>query len=223
MLRSFKQIIEKPVQALDGEVGHIKDLVLSNDGAVACLVLDPEDDQDQAVRIDQAYFSRPQRRREISRFPVNLTSSQVKRCPDWQDEDPGELDDWISYAMTMETDRWITSPYEHGASVEGSVSEESQSPSQHALSPRASTGIEEEERSFFSAQEACGYSIQTRDDTFGRVYDFLFNDTSWMVHYLMLDSKKWLPGSRHCIHAKWLKDVDPVEKVAVLNLRRDEI
>lgn len=45
-----------------------------------------------------------------------------------------------------------------------------------------------------SANHFVGYGIQATDGDIGRVDDFYFDDKSWTVRYLVVDTGKWLPG-----------------------------
>lgn len=40
------------------------------------------------------------------------------------------------------------------------------------------------------------FEIEATDGTFGTVSDFLFDDESWTVRYLVADTGKWLPGRK---------------------------
>jgi uncharacterized protein YrrD len=45
-------------------------------------------------------------------------------------------------------------------------------------------------------KELFGYSIHAEDADFGKVHDFLIDDGSWDVRYLVVDTRKWLPGRK---------------------------
>jgi PRC-barrel domain len=41
-----------------------------------------------------------------------------------------------------------------------------------------------------------GYAIAASDGRLGTVDDFLFDDASWMVRWLVVDTGNWLPGRK---------------------------
>ena len=41
-----------------------------------------------------------------------------------------------------------------------------------------------------------GFSIGARDGDIGEANDFIFDDKSWTVRYLVADTKRWLPGRK---------------------------
>ncbi len=45
-----------------------------------------------------------------------------------------------------------------------------------------------------SLREILGYDIQATDDGLGDVDDFLFDDHTWTVRYVVIDTGHWLPG-----------------------------
>ena len=47
-----------------------------------------------------------------------------------------------------------------------------------------------------SLNESQGYTIAARDGELGAMHDFCFDDESWVVRYLVHDTRVWLPGRR---------------------------
>jgi hypothetical protein len=44
--------------------------------------------------------------------------------------------------------------------------------------------------------EIDGYAIHASDGLIGTVSDFLFDDATWLVRWLVVDTGNWLPGRR---------------------------
>lgn len=47
-----------------------------------------------------------------------------------------------------------------------------------------------------SVKELMSYAIRTYDGQLGYVYDFYFDDETWRVRYVVMDTGAWLPGRR---------------------------
>ena len=47
-----------------------------------------------------------------------------------------------------------------------------------------------------SVKELRGYSIRATDGEIGRVHEFLFDDLTWTIRYLVVDTGDWLPGRK---------------------------
>jgi uncharacterized protein YrrD len=59
-----------------------------------------------------------------------------------------------------------------------------------------------------SAAEVKGYGIQATDEAIGHVEDFLMEDESWAIRYLVIDTRKWWPGEHLVIPPQWASRVD---------------
>jgi len=74
-----------------------------------------------------------------------------------------------------------------------------------------------------SAQEVTGYKIEAADGEIGRVEDFLIDDETWAIRYLIIDTRRWLPGTRVLISPTWIKRIGWRHSQVVVGLRREAI
>jgi hypothetical protein len=51
-----------------------------------------------------------------------------------------------------------------------------------------------------SIKEVKGYMLRAGDGDIGRCKDFLFNDKSWVIRYMVADTGKWLPEKKYSSH-----------------------
>ncbi|UDL90831.1 PRC-barrel domain-containing protein [Mesorhizobium sp. PAMC28654] len=56
--------------------------------------------------------------------------------------------------------------------------------------------------------EIIGYAIEASDGAIGTVTDVLFDDTNWIVRWLVVDTGKWLSGRKVLLHPSALKHVN---------------
>ncbi len=68
-----------------------------------------------------------------------------------------------------------------------------------------------------------GYKLDAKDDEFGRVKDFLFDDDHWTVRYLVADTGRWIPKRKVLISPAVLDKPDWEGKDFPVNLTREEI
>ena len=47
-----------------------------------------------------------------------------------------------------------------------------------------------------SSAHVKGYEIQATDDSIGTVQDFVYDEESWTIRYLLVDTRRWWPGGR---------------------------
>ena len=68
-----------------------------------------------------------------------------------------------------------------------------------------------------------GYHIHARDGEIGHVEDFLVEDGDWSIHYLIVDTKNWLPGKSVLISPRSVRDIDWTEKLVDLEVDRQQV
>jgi|AntRauTorcE11898_2_1112593.scaffolds.fasta_scaffold02548_4 sporulation protein YlmC with PRC-barrel domain len=68
-----------------------------------------------------------------------------------------------------------------------------------------------------------GHDIAASDDTIGSVSDVLFDDTSWMIRWLVVDAGNWLSGRRVLLPPAALGHPDPDGKTFPVRLTKAEI
>lgn len=219
MLRSLKELEGYVLAARDGEIGRCHDFLF--------------DDLHWTVRYMVADTGRwlPGRRVLIS--PISLGE------PDWAsrrfavDLDKNE----IKNAPSLETDAPVTRRYErdwyayYGLPMYwGGVQ-----PWGPALRPRDLRAVGREravpapaidadnQSQLRSLREVLGYEIGAVDGTVGQVDDFIAADDTWALHYLVVDTRKWLPGKRVLFSTQWLESVDWGRRRANVQLTIDQI
>jgi hypothetical protein len=68
------------------------------------------------------------------------------------------------------------------------------------------------------------YKLLAVDGEMGYCKDFLFNDEHWDLHYLLVDTHKWLPGGKKMlIHTNAIKDIDADKKEIHINLAKRQL
>lgn len=68
-----------------------------------------------------------------------------------------------------------------------------------------------------------GYPLGAIDGRIGGVRDYYFNDSAWMVRYLVVDTGQWLPGRLVLIEPKDLGHPDFVNRVLPVNLTKRDV
>ena len=59
-----------------------------------------------------------------------------------------------------------------------------------------------------SARAVTGYYIQATDGDIGHVEDFLVDDQSWTIRYMLVDTTNWWAGKKVLVAPAWIKRVD---------------
>lgn len=68
-----------------------------------------------------------------------------------------------------------------------------------------------------------GYAIAASDGRLGTVSDFLFDDASWMVRWLVVDTGNWLSGRKVLLPPLVLGHPDPKEEQLPVRLTKQQV
>jgi sporulation protein YlmC with PRC-barrel domain len=74
-----------------------------------------------------------------------------------------------------------------------------------------------------STHAVTGYHIQADDGEIGHVEDFVIDDETWAIRYLIVGTRNWWPGKRVLISPQWIKRVTWSERKVFVNLSRETI
>jgi hypothetical protein len=74
-----------------------------------------------------------------------------------------------------------------------------------------------------SLKEITGYTLQAEDGEIGSCNDFLIEDRTWTVRYMVADTRKWLPGRRVLVSPISLGSPDWKSRSFPVRLTREQI
>jgi len=68
-----------------------------------------------------------------------------------------------------------------------------------------------------------GHHVQALDGEIGHIEDFLIDDETWAIRYLVVDTKNWWPGKKVLVSPHWIESVSWEERKVFVNLTREAI
>jgi len=74
-----------------------------------------------------------------------------------------------------------------------------------------------------STDDVSGHHIQATDGEIGHVEDFIIDDETWAIRYLIIDTRNWWPGKKIMISPKWIERVSWKDSKVFVNLLRETI
>src|SRR3546814_10748455 len=74
-----------------------------------------------------------------------------------------------------------------------------------------------------SIKELRHYDIAARDGSLGDVHDVFFDDHSWQVRYLVVDTGNWLPGRRVLVSPEAVERIDGSEEKVAVGLSKQDL
>lgn len=233
MLRTVSGLKGSAIQARDGAIGSIDDVLFDDRAfAVRWFVIDtgtwlpgrhvllPPSQVGPSTTVPSA-------------FPVDLTREQVKGSPGVETDQP------VSRQMESDIHGYYGwAPYwagpvayapvrgGMGADTEGNIPLPGSAPPPAATpSPvppderRAETG----DPHLRSAREITGYHVKASDGEIGHVEDLLVDDESWVLRYLIVDTRNWWPGKQVLVAPEWATSFRWAQQEVDIDLTRAEI
>lgn len=75
-----------------------------------------------------------------------------------------------------------------------------------------------------STHELLSYSIEATDTNIGHIEDFIVDEETWIIRYLVIDTSNWLPGSKKVlISPEWVERIDWAGDDVVVRVPSDKI
>jgi uncharacterized protein YrrD len=74
-----------------------------------------------------------------------------------------------------------------------------------------------------SSEEVIGYEIMASDGPIGTVANFVFDDKNWAIRYMVVDTRKWLPGKHVLLSPEWINRVSWSEREVYVKVTRQAI
>lgn len=213
MLRSTRQLLGYSVQAKDGEVGEIDDFLFDDQSwAIRYLVVDTGNWLvDRKVLVLPAALDVPNWEAEM--LTVSITRQQIEDSP------PLALDQPVSRQKEAELHRYYGWPayWTLGTTSAYPAAETEQSPQSEVEQ------VPENDPNLRSIEEVKGYHIEARDGQIGHVDDFIADDENWIIRYMVVDTRDWLPGKHVLISPTWVEGVTWDMRQVRVDLKRETI
>jgi hypothetical protein len=146
---------------------------------------------------------------------TDLTKKQIEKSPSLDSHKPvsRQFEDdyygyygWPTYWSGQYT--WGANPYiERDRNKWGQFTSGSKSWDRHLRSTHAVTG----------------YHLATLDGDIGHVEDFIVDDETWTIRYLIINTGNWWPGKKVLVSPLWIERVSWDESKVFINLSRQTI
>lgn len=74
-----------------------------------------------------------------------------------------------------------------------------------------------------STKSVTDYHIEATDGEIGHVEDFIIDDETWAIRYLVIDTKNWWGGKKVLISPQWIDRISWDESKVFINLSKERI
>ena len=233
MLRTINEMHDYAIGAVDGEVGHVKDLYVDDgDWIVRYLVVETGGWlSSRRVLISPIAIGEPDWAKRL--LPVSITKEQVRKSPDFDSEKP------VTRQHELEYSSYYGYPYYWGGmgywgggmypnmmlsgygGIPASRSEETQV--RDARVQADASRHENADPHLRSCAAINGYHIHASDGDIGHVAGMLLDDETWAVRYLIVDTSNWWMGHKMLIAPQWIDSVSWADRSVSVGLTRQAV
>jgi hypothetical protein len=232
MLRNAKTLERHELLARDGLIGHVKDIYFDDrQWNVRYFVVDAGSWLlSRKVLISPLAVDLPDWERKV--LPVSLSKDQVKNSPGIDTDKPVSLQHEASLSDYYGWPYYWSDPVFTAIAFAGPIGAMPSSGAiaadaerAHAMATPAEAVIGEEENDphLRSVNAVIGHSIEARDGQIGHVEDFLVEDLTWEIRYLVINTGNWLSGKKVVIAPLWINDLGWGESKVQVDLSVDAI
>lgn len=225
MIRSLRDLKGCSIAASDGPIGKVTDAYFDDsEWTVRYLVVETGSWLfDRKVLISPLFIERVDW--DDSQVMVSRSREQVKDSPDIDFDKPVSRQQEEEYNRHYQTFGYWAGPFIWGPIAYPAAEAQGNRLSDHLLerTRRVERERDVEDPHLRSLNEVVGYHIEALDGSMGHVDDFLFDDETWLIEALVVDTRNWLPGKHVMIPPDWVEDVDWSLHGARVNADREEI
>jgi sporulation protein YlmC with PRC-barrel domain len=219
MMRSLADFERYTVSATDGDVGSVADFLFEDERWVIRYLVVKTGALAHRTRvlISPLFFGKADW--QSYRFHLSLPMAKVESSPNIDTDKPVSRQQEIEYYNYFgypyygkSRKLWGTRDYP-GAMAAGVATD---TLAEHADKATGDVHLR-------SAGEVRGYHVQGTDGVVGHIEDFIVDDHTWEVRYLVINTRDWWPGKKVLVAPRWVSSVSWEEKKVHVDLSRQAI
>src|SRR5262245_10939272 len=213
MLRSVKELHSYVINAIDGDIGRAQAFLFDDQTwDIRYLVCDigvwlPG----RRVLLSPTALGPPDY--EARMIPVRLTKEQVQNSPDVDTDMP------VSRQQEIALHRYYDWPVYWGAVALAGTTPPP------AAAVEIAQAVEEQQGDphLQSTREVIDYYIEAGDGDIGHVEDFIIDDESWAIRYLVVNTRNWWPGKKVLVAPQWISEIRWGDAQVHVDMTREQI
>ncbi len=225
MKRNIKSLIGYTLGATDGEIGKVKEFYFDDESwTIRYLIVETGNWLNgRKVLISPQALLSPDWKNKV--FPVNVTKEKIKNSPNIDTEQPVSRQHEIEmYEYYPWTSYWGGGIWGGGMGVTGMMTQ-TQEPLTEAIRKENSTDTKDADGDphLRSTHKVTGYSIHANDGKIGDVEDFIIDDSSWKIDFLVIDTGHWFPGKKVVISPKLIEKIAWDTSEVIINVSEADV
>lgn len=230
MLQVVKDLHGRRIRASDGEIGSVDRFFFDDQTwTIRYLVVDTGNWlPGRQVLISPIALGDTDLVAEV--LNVSLTKEQMKNSPGIDADKPvsreheSEHSDYYGYPRY-----WLGGDLSGGVSLPGPMGYPDRVgvATGYAATPATESEIvppeEKGDPHLRSTKAVIGYHIEAKDGDIGHVQDFIIDDKTWAIRYMVVDTVNWWPGKKVVVAPQWIGRVSWELSKVYVDLTRESI
>lgn len=218
MLRSYKDLKDYRIGAIDGAIGHLRDCYFDDIAwVVRYLIVDTAHWlPGRQVLISPISLGEPDT--SLLVFPASLTRAQVRGSPGIDTARP------VSRQHEMQYLDYYSYPYYWGGlGFWGGGYYPSDLVAANRVDTRPAPEAVNGDPHLRSCDAVLRYRISASDGEIGHVEGFLIDTDTWAIRYLIVETSNWLLGHPVLVSPQWIERISWSDSSVVIDLTRQAI
>ncbi len=218
MFNKVKTLNGYTLHGLDGEIGKVEEFYFDDrHWAIRYLIVDTGNWLTGRQVLISPYALVAVNKEEQF-IDINLTKKQIEDGPSLDSDKPVSRQFEVDYYRYYEWPMYWGGPY-----MWGSYPSYPYLVRDPEIGKKSSQDEKEWDPNLRSTHEVTGYHIHATDGDIGHVEDFVIDDQTWAIRYLIIDTRNWWPGKKVLISPQWIENIDWGESMVFINLSREAI
>ena len=203
MLERMKSLKDYKLNSLDGEIGKVEEFYFDDKHwTIRYLVADTGN-----WMTSREVLISPHALAEVNKeerfIAVDLTKKQIEQSPSLSSHKPVSRQYEESYYAYYGWPAYWDGPFMWGAYPY--ITRD------HEKMKKTEQPKKQWDPCLRSTRDVTGHHIQAADGEVGHVADFIVDDETWTIRYLVVATKNWWPGKQVMVSSRWIKRVDWIQ------------
>jgi sporulation protein YlmC with PRC-barrel domain len=215
MLVGTKTLNGYKLRGVDGDIGTVKDFYFDDHHwTVRYLVVDTGDWlTNRLVLVSPHALTKVDKEQKV--IVVNLTKKRIEDSPSWNTDKPVSRQFEKDYYGYYGWPAYWDGPFMWGPFYSPQPARDEKE--------QVNSGGKPWDSSLRSASAVRGYNIHAEDGEIGHIDDFVLDDRTWTIRYMIVDTRNWWPGKKVLVSTRWITRVSWEEMKIHVDLIRDTV
>lgn len=216
MLRSIKTFKQFKLRARDGDIGKVREFYFDDKYWTVRYLVAETGNWLTGRRVLLSPYALHAANEAEQVLPVDLTMKQIEESPSLASDEPVSRQYEAQYYGYYDWPVYWDGPFMWGATPLMMHNRE-------VLMQAAARREDAWDPHLRSTNDVTGRDIQAQDGEIGHVDDFIIDDETWAIRYLVVDTKNWWPGKHVLVSTQWIERVSWEESKVFVGLTQEAI